>query len=62
MLRSLGRLLDLPGIRAGLEQLVAPTLDNPLKYLVRSARAGTTNKKPSWCVLGDGFEDPAGST
>ena len=59
VLRSLGRLLDLPGVYVwGSNDYYAPTFKNPFGYLVRSARTRPPKEKLlPWRDLGRGFEE-----
>ncbi len=59
VLRSLGRLLDVPGVYVwGSNDYYAPTFKNPLGYLVHPTRVGAANKALlPWRDLGRGFED-----
>ena len=57
VLRSLGRLLDVPGVYVwGSNDYYGPTFKNPLAYLVRpSEPRGTPKRELPWQELGAGF-------
>jgi uncharacterized protein len=59
VLRSLGRLLDVPGVYVwGSNDYYAPTFKNPLGYLVRPTRVGTESKELlPWRDLDHGFAE-----
>jgi predicted MPP superfamily phosphohydrolase len=59
VLRSLGRLLDRPGVYVwGSNDYFAPTFKNPLKYLTRPSRTVVANQSPlPWRDLNIGFRD-----
>jgi predicted MPP superfamily phosphohydrolase len=57
--RSLGRLLDLPGVYVwGSNDYYAPTFKNPLSYLTRPSRTGSPTKQAlPWQDLGRAFKE-----
>lgn len=59
VLRSLGRLLDVPGVYVwGSNDYFAPTFKNPLAYLVRPSQArGDGKVLLPWTDLGRGFKE-----
>lgn len=60
VLRSLGRLLDVPGVYVwGSNDYYAPTFKNPLSYLVRPSQAKGDARKVvlPWTDLGRGFKE-----
>lgn len=59
VLRSLGRLLDVPGVYVwGSNDYYAPSFKNPLSYLVRPSRMKTPEKTPlPWADLGRAFTE-----